>query len=173
MAATETPGQASAAGQSATRRDSSRARPFGAYATLSAIYAALSGGFAAWLWRSGRTLSQRPDTRDLLLIATATHKLSRLIAKDRVTSVVRHPFTEFQGDAGPGEVEEAARGTGLRRALGELLICPYCLGLWIASALTGGLIVVPRATRWTASVFCALFASDVLQVAYKKLTDEL
>jgi hypothetical protein len=172
MAATEIPGPPAVA-QSAEAHGSSPARPLGAYSALSAIYAALTGAFAAWLWRSGRRLPQRPDTRDLLLVAAATHKLSRLIAKDRVTSAVRHPFTDFQGDAGPGEVEEAARGTGLRRAIGELLICPYCLGLWVASALTGGLIVVPRATRWTASVFLALFTSDVLQVAYKKLTDEL
>jgi hypothetical protein len=42
--------------------------------------------------------------------AIATHKSARLIARDRVTSTVRAPFTTFQDDAGHGEVDEAARG---------------------------------------------------------------
>jgi Protein of unknown function (DUF1360) len=59
----------------------------------------------------------------------------------------RAPFTRFQDDAGAGEVNEAARGHGLQRAIGELLVCPYCLDLWIAAAFTAGLLVAPRATR--------------------------
>lgn len=149
------------------------ARPIGAYAAISGAYAGAIGGVVAWLWRSGRKLPQRPNVPDFLLITIATHKLSRLIAKDRVTSALRHPFTEYQGEAGPGEVDEQARGTGLRRALGELLICPYCLGLWVATAFTAGLIVAPRATRWTAVTLSVLFGSDVLHMAYKKLEDEL
>lgn len=106
---------------------------------------------------------------DLALLTVATHKGSRLIAKDRVTSTVRAPFTEFESDAGPGEVNERARGRGLRRAVGELLICPHCLGLWVATALAAGLIVAPRPTRWVASVLTALLGSDVLHIAYKKV----
>lgn len=154
-------------------RTSERERPIGAYIALTGAYAGAVGGFAAWLWQSGREVPQRPSAPDLLLMTVATHKLSRLIAKDRVTSALRHPFTEYQAEAGPGEVEEQARGTGLRRAVGELLICPYCLGLWVSTALTAGMIVTPRATRWTASTLSVLFASDVLQIAYRKLEDEL
>jgi hypothetical protein len=72
---------------------------------------------------------------DVLLAGAATHKLARLIAKDKVTSFARAPFTEFQGKGGPSEVEGAPRGSGLRYAAGELLVCPYCLGLWISDFL--------------------------------------
>ena len=109
----------------------------------------------------------------MALIATAAHKTSRLIAKDRVTSTVRAPFTEFQEDSGAGEVEEAARGRGMRRAIGELLVCPYCLNLWVAAAMTAGLLVAPRATRWLAGLMSALFGADLLQIAYKKAEDSL
>jgi len=143
-------------------------RPLGGYAVLTAIYATLTGAFATWLHRSGRPVGDRIEGRDLVLLTAATHKLSRLIAKDRVTSVVRAPFTEFQGDAGPGEVDEAARAHGLRRAIGELLVCPYCIGMWVATAFTAGLIVAPRVTRWTMTVFATLLGSDVLQMAYSK-----
>jgi hypothetical protein len=111
--------------------------------------------------------------RDMALLATATHKTARLVAKDRVTSTLRAPFTEFQDDAGPGEVDEAARGRGLRRAIGELLVCPYCLNMWIAAAMTAGLLVAPRATRWFAGLMSVLFGADLLQIAYKKAEDTL
>jgi hypothetical protein len=148
-------------------------RPLGGYAVLMASFAAVAGGFSAWISRSGRELPERPSPGDLVLMTVATHKASRLIAKDRVTSALRAPFTEFEGDAGPGEVSENARGRGLRRALGELIVCPYCLGLWIAAGFAAGLVVAPRPTRWTAGVLTAVFGSDVLQIAYKKAEDAL
>jgi hypothetical protein len=143
-------------------------RPLGGYAALTGLFVGGAGAFGGWLRTSGRELPDRPSAQDLALVTIATHKASRLIAKDRVTSAARAPFTEFQGDAGPGEVSEAARGTGMRRAIGELLLCPYCLGMWIATAFTAGLIVAPRATRWIASALTTLFGADMLQIAYKK-----
>jgi Protein of unknown function (DUF1360) len=146
----------------------SKERPVGGYAILLGVFAGLAGGFAAWLSRSGRELPERIAPGDLALVTVATHKASRLVSQDRVTSTVRAPFTRIEDDEDGGEVSEAARGTGLRRAIGELLICPYCVGMWIAAAFTAGLIVAPRATRWTAAALSMLFGSDVLQIAYKK-----
>lgn len=143
-------------------------RPLGGYAILTSAFAGACTAFGLWLRRSGRGLPERIDGRDIALIAVATHKSSRLLAKDRVTSTVRAPFTRFQDDAGAGEVDEAARGHGLRRAVGELLICPYCLGMWISTFLTAGLIAAPRATRAVMVVFAAVFGSDVLQLAYAR-----
>jgi hypothetical protein len=113
------------------------------------------------------------EARDLALVTVATHKASRLIAKDRVASTVRAPFTRFEHDAGPGEVSEAARGRGLRRAIGELVVCPYCVGMWISAAFAAGLLVAPRFTRWFAAVLAALFGADVLHVAYRNAEDAL
>jgi hypothetical protein len=148
-------------------------RPLASYGLLSGVFASLCGVFVAWVRWSGRDVPARIEGRDLALIAVATHKASRLIARDRVTSVFRAPFTRFQDDAGAGEVDEAARGSGLRRAIGELLICPYCLGLWIAAALTAALIVAPKATRWTAAALTSLTGADLLQIIYKKAEDLL
>jgi hypothetical protein len=143
-------------------------RPLGAYAALDVLYVAATLAFAAWFRGSGRPLPDRMEERDLVLVALATHKLTRIVAKDRVTSSIRAPFTRFQGDAGAGEVDEAARGRGLRRALGELLVCPYCLAPWFAAAFAAGLLVAPRATRWLAGILTAVFAADMLQLAYLK-----
>jgi hypothetical protein len=147
--------------------------PLTGYATLIGIFTSMVGALSWGTRRTGRRLPERVPVGDLVLLGAATHKASRLIAKDRVTSVLRAPFTSLQGEGGPGEVEEQARGSGLGLAIGELLICPYCLGPWVATALAGGLVLVPRPTRWVASVLTAVFAADVLQIAYKRLEDTL
>jgi hypothetical protein len=107
------------------------------------------------------------------LIGLGTHKLSRLLARDRVTSALRAPFTKYEGKGGPAQVEEKPRGTGLRRAVGELLVCPYCLDQWIAAAFVNGLVFAPRATRLVASTFAAVALADFLQMAYKAGEDKL
>lgn len=150
-----------------------RERPLGSYSALTGTFLALAGAFSAWMRSSGRELPERMPSGDLALVTLATHKASRLIAKDRVTATVRAPFTRFQGDEAAGEVSEAARGRGPRRAIGELLVCPYCLDMWIAAAFAVGLIVAPRPTRWIASVFATLLGADVLHIAYRKAEETL
>jgi hypothetical protein len=102
-----------------------------------------------------------------VLIGTASYQLSRLISKKKVTSFVRAPFTELEGKGAPAELEERPRGSGLRRAMGELLVCPYCLGLWASGGFHAGLLFAPRTTRFSASVLTAMSISDFLQLAYR------
>lgn len=109
----------------------------------------------------------------MLIIGIATHKLSRLIAKDRVTSFLRAPFTRYQGPAGQGEVDEEPRGTGLRRATGELLVCPYCLGQWVGASLTVSYVAAPRVTRLVATMYTSYTIADFLQLAYKAAEDRV
>jgi hypothetical protein len=148
-------------------------RPLKSYAVLMGTFTTLACGFAAWFRRSGRALPDRIDDRDLLLLTLASHKASRLISKDKVTSTIRAPFAQYQGSAGPGEVNEEPRGQGLRHAIGEMLICPYCLGMWVSAAFTAGLLVAPRFTRWVAAVLSIFFGSEMLQIAYKKAEQTL
>lgn len=145
-----------------------RERPLGAYGTLELAFVTLVGGFGVWLRRSERELPDEISTRDLAIVSLATFKASRIITRDRVTSTIRAPFSRFQGDAGHGEVNEAARGSGLRRAVGELLVCPYCMDMWVASGFIGGLTAAPRATRLLASIFAAVAGADALQLAYAR-----
>lgn len=148
-------------------------RPTGGYVVLMSTFSSLAAAFALWFRASGRQLPDRIDGRDLALLTVASHKASRMITKDRVTSSIRAPFTRYEDDAGPGEVSEQPRGRGLRRAVGELLICPYCLGMWTSAAFVAGLLVAPRFTRWLAAVLVAFFGSEMLQIAYKKAEQTL
>jgi Protein of unknown function (DUF1360) len=141
--------------------------PFLAYAVTMGVFNALFAGALLIARRAGRQLPERLGTADLLTIGVASHKLSRLISKDKVTSPLRAPFTEFEEEGGPSELEEASRGSGARKAIGELLVCPYCLGLWVVAAFCLGLLFAPRLTRFVAATFSALTISDFLQIAYK------
>ena len=82
-----------------------------------------------------------------MLISIATHKLSRLLAKDSVTSPLRAPFTRYAEPGGAAEVNEEVRdqGSSIRHSIGELVTCPFCLAVWVATGLTGGLVLAPAA----------------------------
>src|SRR4051794_954757 len=131
-------------------------KPLGSHLALVVAYNAIFGAFLAARVRSGKGFPKKIGAGDLLLAGVATHKISRLLAKDRVTGPLRAPFTEFQEEGGPGEVEEKPRGSGMRRAIGELLVCPFCLAQWVATAALAGLATVPRATRFICSIFAVV-----------------
>jgi hypothetical protein len=141
-------------------------RPLGGYAVLTAAFgAALAGGLVA-ARRTGHELPERLDVHDVVLAGIATHKVSRLITKDKVSGFLRAPFTRFQEKSGHGEVEEAARGRGLRYAIGELLVCPYCIAQWVAGGFAVGTVFAPRTTRLLAAMWTAQAISDAAQLAY-------
>jgi hypothetical protein len=139
-------------------------RPIGGYAVLLSTYGSLTA-LLAWVARR-RKASWQPTPIDVVELGVATHKLSRLITKDTVTAIVRAPFTTFEEPSGDGEVREEVRGTGLRHAAGELLTCPFCIAVWVATALAFGLLLVPRFTRVVLAVLCAVAGSDYLQMTY-------
>jgi hypothetical protein len=141
--------------------------PFLPYLSFMGSFGSLLVAALAVARRQGRELPDRVPAGQLLLVGTASHKVSRLLSKDKVTSPLRAPFTELEGKGGPAELEERSRGTGLRKAIGELLICPFCLGLWVIAGFSVGLLFAPRVTRFVASLFAALTISDFLQIAYK------
>ncbi|MDX6226106.1 MAG: hypothetical protein QOE64_2482, partial [Frankiales bacterium] len=87
-------------------------RPLGSFGLLMAGYAGFAGA-GALLIRRSRPDYSRPRWSDLALLAVATAKLSRLLARDRVTSPLRAPFTQFEDFATADEVEESPRGSGL------------------------------------------------------------
>jgi hypothetical protein len=141
-------------------------RPLGGYVAVIGGYTAAFGTLAAVARAKGVRLPRRIGLGDTVLLCVGTHKASRLLTKDAVTSPLRAPFTEYQEPAGDGEVNESVRGTGARHAIGELLTCPFCLAVWVGSGLTAGLVLAPRATRLVLTMLTAVAASDTFQLVY-------
>jgi hypothetical protein len=144
-------------------------RPLGGYIVVMAVFAAIVAGAAGLAAATRRTLPTGVGPWDVLLLAAATHKVSRTITKDAITSPLRAPFTRYEGTAGPAEVMEEVRSTGgLRHSIGELITCPFCLDVWIATGFTMGLVFAPRVTRLIAATFTAVAGADFLQLLYAK-----
>ncbi len=144
-------------------------RPLGGYLAVMGIYVTVVAAATALAALTGRRLPAHWRIQDLVTLTLGTHKLSRTLTKDAVTSPLRAPFTRYQGTGGPAEVMEDARQAGqLRHSLGELLTCPFCLDMWAATAFTIGLVFLPRFTRLVAGTFSVLTGADFLQLAYAK-----
>jgi hypothetical protein len=135
------------------------------YTGVMAVYAAGVLAAAFGMWRTKR-LPKRYAAGDLALVALATHKVSRTLAKDSVTSPLRAPFARFEGSAGPGEVNEEVTAQGATKSIGELLTCPFCLDQWVATGFVTGLGVAPRLTRYVASIFAVRAAADLILFGY-------
>ncbi|HEY3556123.1 MAG TPA: DUF1360 domain-containing protein [Kribbella sp.] len=144
-------------------------RPLGGYAAAMTLFAGLVGAAGAVAALRG-TEGRRISPYDLLLMTAGTHKLSRLVSKDAVTSPLRMPFTRYRETGGPAEVMEEAREEGqLRHAIGELVSCPFCLSVWVATGFSIGFLFAPRFTRVVASALTAVAGSDYLQLIYAHL----
>lgn len=145
----------------AARRSGSDERPLPEYATLAGVYGAALAGF---LVLARDRLPERIGFGDLARVGVASYKLGRLIAKEDVAAFVRAPVTESVESG-----EEEPKGEGLQRALGELLTCPYCTGIWVAAGLTYGLVLFPRQTRVVTTIFGAQAVADLLNAGFIRL----
>ncbi|GAC1570831.1 MAG: DUF1360 domain-containing protein [Candidatus Dormibacteria bacterium] len=142
-------------------------RPLGAYMVLTGAYAAVSAAGVAGAAFRGQ--APTPTLGDGALLAVGTFKLSRMVTKAKLTGFLRAPFTRFEEEGDGPEVNESPRGTGLQRALGELLSCPFCFNQWTATLLGIAWLHAPRATRLGASLLAVATASDVLHVGWTRL----
>jgi hypothetical protein len=143
-------------------------RPVRELAGIMAVYVATVLGLTVVAERRGR-LAGNVGAGDLALYGVATFRLSRILAKDPVTSPIRAPFTRLKGTTGPAELDEEPQGTGWRHAIGELLTCPFCLGQWVATGFVFGGMFAPRLTRAVAATFVVHAVADALQFGYAAL----
>jgi hypothetical protein len=140
--------------------------PLAGYATLATVFAGGAALFAVAARRHGVRLPDRVPPWDVALLGTATFKASRLLSKDRITSFVRAPFTRRAEEGAGGEVNDAPRGQGVRRAVGELVSCPFCTAAWVAGTLVACYASAPRAARLVCAGLSAVTVADWLQYAW-------
>lgn len=132
------------------------------YALLSAAFAAGVAALSAAAHRDGETV-RRAESAELPALALATFGLSRILVHERVAAWARTPFVEEGTEGRP------PRGDGLRRAVGELLTCTRCTGVWVGAALLGARLAAPGPGRVLTAVFAAAGANDLLQAGFAGL----
>jgi hypothetical protein len=135
---------------------SNRNHQHGAYVALITLFNVGLGAVA--MTRPARyRFGQGIPWRDLVVLGFSTHKLSRTITTERVTEPLRAPFTDEN---------DKPSGRGLRKALGELVTCPYCTGSWIALGLGAAYVFAPAPVRIASGLFTMVTLSDFLNRAY-------
>ncbi|MGW4569121.1 DUF1360 domain-containing protein [Streptomyces sp. NPDC004561] len=140
--------------------------PLAGYAALASVFAAGAGTFALLARRRGVRLPEQVPPWDVVLLGTATYKASRLLTRDKITSFLRAPFTHRTGEGEASEVMDAPRGSGVRRAVGDLLSCPFCTSAWAAGTLVCSYTAAPRLTRLVCGGLGAVTVADWLQYAW-------
>ena len=129
------------------------------------------GAFAGVLALAGvlaRSLGRDPrgeTTLDLAVLSVATFKTARTISRDDVTSFIRAPFVDAEGDH-----EQPLETGGLQQAIGELVTCSRCVGTWAAAGLATTQILAPRFGRLLTWSLAAAGANDFLQAGFVALT---
>jgi hypothetical protein len=140
--------------------------PYQAHATILGAFvggAAVAGGVARLLGRDPREQSWL----DPATLSAATFKASRTIARDEVTSFLREPFVEGMG--GDDDEDRPVQTGGMDQAIGELVTCSRCVGMWVAAGLATTQVVAPRFGRLlTWSLACA-GVNDFLQAGFEAL----
>lgn len=145
--------------------------PLGGYALIAAAFTGGAALFVVTARRCGVRLPEHVPPWDVALLGAATFKASRLLAKDKVTSFLRAPFTRRTDEIPAGEVMDEPRGSGVRRAVGDRVSCPFCVSVWVAGSLAAGYSCAPRASRPACAALGAVTVSDWLQYAWS-LTEE-
>ncbi|HEU4322376.1 MAG TPA: DUF1360 domain-containing protein [Roseiflexaceae bacterium] len=107
---------------------------------------------------------------DMLMLGVAVYRMGRLIAYDRVTEPLRAVFTRTEPHPSGADMMVVARGRGVRKALGELLSCPSCAGMWAAALLVYGLGLAPRPTRTLLAIVGASGTAELINAAVEALT---
>jgi hypothetical protein len=87
-----------------------------------------------------------------------------------VTEPLRDPVTKTVPDEYDAGENVVAEGTGVRKAIGELVSCPICVGTWVASGLVYGLRVAPGPTRLVAAILGVSGLAEMFNEATEALS---
>ena len=127
---------------------------------------ALAGGAARLLGRD----PQDQTWLDLVTLSAATFKASRSITRDDVASFLREPFVE--GNPRDHEYEHPVQTGGIDQALGELVTCSRCVGIWAAAGLSTTQVLAPRFGRLLTWTLAGAAVNDFLQAGFVALTQK-
>jgi len=123
---------------------------------LDLVFVLLYVGVMAALYFLGR-LPTNIGPFDLVLLGLAAARLTDIISTDQIMEWLRRPFVKMETtEIAEREVEtRTGRGRGLKKVIGDLLSCPWCVGVWVAASLTYAYFLLP-AVIWVFILIMAI-----------------
>lgn len=139
------------------------------YGTLNAAFGALLTALAVAGRHHPDRVAAALEPRDLPLVFAATFAVSKAITRERIGVWVREPFVEEEEEG--EDSGRRPRGRGLRHAVGEVLTCSRCAGVWGALGIVGLRMAAPNGGQVATGVLATAAANDFLQAAFRLLTE--
>src|SRR5262245_14282637 len=93
----------------------------------------------------------------LLIFGLAAYRAANILSNEPVTKPLRAPFVEESQKE--GKVTERPKGSGSLGAMGQLIYCPSCTGVWLSAALVYAYVLSPGIT-FLVALFLALSAIE-------------
>ncbi len=94
---------------------------------------------------------------NLLVLGLAAYRAANILSNEPVTQPIRAPFVdEAQKD---GKIIEQPKRSGFVGAVGLLIYCPSCTGVWLSAALVYFYVFYPGPT-FLVALFLALSAIE-------------
>lgn len=106
---------------------------------FSVLFAVLLLGLGWIFWNVWGGFPQTINWFDAIILSLAVMRATRLLVYDKITRFAREWFAnkrEIHRD-GMVEIEVFPVKSGPRRAIGDLLDCPWCVGVWVALIFVG------------------------------------
>lgn len=133
------------------------------YITLIGIFLGIFAAFSKREQDKDRQL--KLSGLDLAMLGLTAFRTGRLAAYDQVTRPVREPITETEPDSYGTSKTTVSEGSGVQKAVGELVACPTCVGTWAAALAVYGLGVAPGPTRIFLAFMSATGLAELLNSA--------
>jgi len=141
------------------------------WATYNALIAIFLGLFAAFSRLGhGKEAPFKVTGLDLTMLGLTSFRAGRLVPYDQVTEPLRSPVTDTEPDSYGTSQTTVAEGSGVRKAIGELVACPTCVGMWVSAFLVYGLRIAPVPTRLFLAFTSASGIAEILDSATEALS---
>lgn len=131
---------------------------------LDLIFLALYAAVMLTLYHLGR-VPHTIGVLDLVLLGLAAARLSDVISTDEIMQWLRKPFVQMTQEevAGREVSTREGRGWGWRKVIGNLLSCPWCVGVWVAAGLVYAHFLIPGPVWLFVLVLAVAEVGSVLQ----------
>lgn len=107
---------------------------------------------------------------NIILIAIAAFRLTRVLVFDKIAEFIRAPF--FEEVSVDGEVYYEPRSNGFRKWIGELLNCYWCTGVWVSAGLLAINHFFPEIGQPITMVFAVAGMASLIETINLKIMDE-
>jgi uncharacterized protein DUF1360 len=141
--------------------------PYGAYGALVGAFAGGMGSVSVLARLLGRRGPEQTPL-NLVVLGLAAFKAARTVSHDEVTSFIRRPFVK--GEPDEPDAEEPLESGDVRQALGELLTCTRCTGVWTAAGVVTIDVLAPRLGRVAIWSLALAAVNDWLEAGFAALT---